>query len=315
MSLKEKILLYLQKGFLFSKIFILCLFFISCSNSENIKITPFDGKKAFEYLKYQCSLPPRIPSISGHKKLEKFIIKTLKKNNWQVELQKFSAYYELLDRKLPMINIIAYYPDKSQSEYILIGAHYDSRAYADRDKKNPRKPLPAANDGASGVAILLELSDALKHYKCNKGIILFFIDGEDGGKKEEFFCMGSKYFAKNYKFLEKIKKVIIIDMVGDKDLKIYKEGITFKHFPDFVNSFWKTASLYYPENFVDRVKYSIYDDSVPFVKKGIPTVEVIDFDYPYWHTLEDTYDKCSPVSLQVVGDTILLYLEKEKVIF
>jgi Zn-dependent M28 family amino/carboxypeptidase len=291
-------------SFKFLKIFILLTFLLSsCDFSK--KINPsFDEENSFSYLKKQVSFGVRFPGSSGHKKTAEFLEKELKKTADRVILQKFKYYAK--GKEYNLTNIIGIFEGKSKEE-ILLGAHYDTRMIAEREKliKDRKKPVLGANDGASGVAVLLELARLFKKFPPPYKIILVFFDAEDQGEIPGWdWCIGSKYFANN---MEEFSPsfAIIIDMVGDKDLQIYREMNSIKYASEIVDKIWEIGlSLNYPQ-FRPYPKYQIYDDHIPLNEKGIKSVLLIDFDYPFWHTLKDTLDKCDKKSLKIVGDVLL----------
>jgi Zn-dependent M28 family amino/carboxypeptidase len=196
----------------------------------------------------------------------------------------------------------------SESPSIIIGAHYDSRILADQDPGQGRTgPVPGANDGASGVAILLELARTLP--ADGIPVELVFFDAEDsGGLDGRDWIMGSRAFVANLKSYP--KAAIIVDMIGDVNLNIYIESNSNQ---TLVNQIWKqAANLGYSDEFIATPKYSMEDDHTPFLEAGIPAVDIIDFDYPYWHTAADTLDKVSPNSLQIVGRVLENWLSFQK---
>ena len=215
-----------------------------------------------------------------------------------------------MKKEIVLTNIIAnFYPE--EKERIHLCAHWDTRPWADQDPKieNQTKPILGANDGASGVAILLELAHILSQKKPKYGVDLVFFDGEDYGKKGNLkdFCLGSSFFAKNLEGY-KPKFGILLDMVGDKDLNIYKEQYSYTYAPDIVDFIWGKAKKLKLNSFQNQTRYSLWDDHMPLILAGIPTVDIIDFDYPYWHTTEDTPDKCSAQSLETVGRLLIAIL-------
>jgi glutaminyl-peptide cyclotransferase len=247
---------------------------------------------------------PRIPESESHKQTQNYIIETLQAFKWETSLQEGKI------GDIQLTNIIGKLGN--QKPIILIGAHYDSRIYADRenDLKNRNNPVPGANDGASGVAILLEMARIL-YNKSNQGefnyeIWLVFFDLEDnGGIMDYDWIMGSRYFIQNID--EKPQTVVILDMVGDKNLGIYQEKLSTK---SLVNEIWQTADVLGYENyFLPEEKYQILDDHVPFLEAGIPAVDIIDIEYKDWHTVNDLLSNVSPDSLKIVGDTILHWLD------
>jgi Zn-dependent M28 family amino/carboxypeptidase len=164
--------------------------------------------------------------------------------------------------------------------------------------------MPGANDGASGVAVLLEMARVLPPE--TEDIWLVFFDAEDSGGIENWdWLLGSRAFAASLQ--TNPDAVIILDMIGDADLNIYQERNSDTALTE---SIWKTAAkLGYDDVFIPQSKYRMLDDHTPFLEKGIPAVDIIDFDYPYWHTTADTPDKVSAQSLEIVGTTMLAWLE------
>jgi Zn-dependent M28 family amino/carboxypeptidase len=164
--------------------------------------------------------------------------------------------------------------------------------------------VPGANDSGSGVVVLLELARIIPD-ELNLSVRLVFFDAEDNGGIEDWdWILGSRGYADNMSTIP--DAVIILDMIGDEDLTINKE---YNSDPALMEQIWNQADeLGYNMIFLDEYKHSMLDDHTPFVEAGIPAVDIIDFDYPYWHTTADTSDKVSPVSLQIVGDTIYHWL-------
>jgi Zn-dependent M28 family amino/carboxypeptidase len=189
-----------------------------------------------------------------------------------------------------------------------VGAHYDSRILANRDP-NPllrSQPVPGANDGASGVAVLIELARTLP--PAALPIELVFFDAEDNGQIPGWdWLLGSKAFVATMQ--TRPRAMILLDMVGDADLRIPMESNSD---PALRRSIWATAArLGYRDVFVPETKYSIEDDHVPFLQAGIPAVDIIDLDYAYWHTTADTADHVSERSLQIVGDVVRTWLQEQ----
>src|SRR5512143_60610 len=254
----------------------------------------FDGQRAYEDVKTQVAFGSRVPGTEGHARVEKWIGEELTKAGWQVEVQQTEALGH------PVHNIVAKRSDASPQ--IVIGAHYDSRMFADHDPDPAQhsKPVPAANDGASGVAVLLELARSLP--KETVPVWLVFFDAEDNGRIEGWdWILGSREFVKNNSSIQP-RAAIVVDMIGDADLNIYKERNSN---PTLTDAIWAVAKgLGYERQFIPDYKFSMIDDHTPFLEAGIPAVDIIDFDYPYWHTVQDTPDKVSAESLQAVGATL-----------
>jgi glutaminyl-peptide cyclotransferase len=256
----------------------------------------FDGQRAYKDVLAQMELGPRITGSTAHSEAIKYIQAELKHAGWNSELQQttWSGFQ--------VQNIIATRSDAVPQ--IIIGAHYDSRMLADQDASpQPGAAVPGANDGASGVAILLELARSLPANITPTTLV--FIDAEDnGGIGGQDWLMGSRAYVASLTF--RPRAVVILDMVGDANLDIYMERNSD---PSLTSAIWAQAeALGYQKQFIPAQKYSMLDDHTPFIEAGIPAVDIIDFDYPYWHTSADTADKVSPGSLQIVGETIRAWL-------
>jgi glutaminyl-peptide cyclotransferase len=260
----------------------------------------FDGQRAYADVQAQVGFGPRIPGSEGHAKIQEWMHEELVKAGWQVEVQESEALGH------PIENIVARRSDESPQ--IILGAHYDSRIFADSDPDPAQHTnfVPGANDGASGVAVLLELARSLPEETVP--VWLVFFDAEDNGRIEGWdWILGSREFVKNNPLQP--RAVIIVDMIGDADLNIYKERNSN---PDLTNEIWNVAKeLGYEKRFIPEYKHSMLDDHTPFLEAGIPAVDIIDFDYPYWHTVQDTPDKVSAESLQAVGDTLRAWIIKQ----
>ena len=279
---------------------------IKCQEANNPSAPlSFDGKIAFDHVEYQVSLGPRIPGTDGHTRLVEWLVDELEEQGWDVQIQESS----LLNK--PLRNVIAMSPDPEPSgPWIILGAHYDTRMHADNDPDpaNRNQPVPGANDGASGVAVLLELARTIPDdYPGN--IWLVFFDAEDNGRLPGWdWILGSRAFVAQ--LAEQPDAVVILDMIGDADLNIMMERNSD---PTLVAEIWEqAANLGYSNQFIAVPGYAILDDHTPFLEAGIPAVDVIDFDYAYWHTIEDTTDKVSADSLQIVGDTMLAWLRSKR---
>ena len=260
----------------------------------------FDGLRAYKDVQTQVAFGPRIPGTNGHVQIQEWIRAELESAGWQVEIQKSEALGHSVE------NIVA--KRSEANPQIILGAHYDSRMFADNDPDpaNHTQPVPAANDGASGVAVLLELARTLP--KNSVPTWLVFFDAEDNGQIAGWdWIMGSREFVKNN--VIKPRAVVVIDMIGDADLNIYKERNSNA---ELTNEIWSTAgTLGYGNSFIPNYKYSMEDDHTPFLQAGIPAVDIIDFDYPYWHTTKDTPDKVSAASLEAVGKTLWTWITQQ----
>ena len=267
----------------------------------------FDGQRAFAGLLDQCRFGPRNPGSAGHRQAREYLLDKLSRTTNFVKVQDF-VYSDLEEgAELNLTNIIAsYHPEKARR--VLLCAHWDTRPFADRDPDTTRREeaILGANDGASGVAVLLEIARVISDKEPLLGVDIVLFDGEDGGEAgdHEGFCLGSKHFAR-VKGDYQPEFGILVDMIGDKDLTVYKEAYSATYALGLTDSVWVRAKEMGLACFRDSVKHAVYDDHVPLLGAGIRIIDLIDFDYPYWHTTSDTPDKCSPESLQKIGDLLL----------
>jgi len=268
----------------------------------------FDGERAYQDVIDQVALGPRTPGSEAHQKAGDWILDELSQAGWQVEEQNTERMGH------PVRNLAG---KRGQGEpWILIGAHYDSRLVANRDPQASAQttPVPGANDGASGVAVLLELARTLPQLLDGRQgqIWLVFFDVEDQGSLPGWdWILGSQAFADSLVENADGKipdAVVVADMIGDASLQIYQEKNSD---PGLTAEIWQTADeLGYSQAFIPSPRYAILDDHLPFIDAGIPAVDLIDFDYPYWHTTADTPDKVSAESLAIVGRTLSAWLLK-----
>ncbi|MBI4730751.1 MAG: M28 family peptidase [Chloroflexi bacterium] len=255
--------------------------------------TRFDGQRAYQDVLAQVAFGPRIPGSSSHAQEVIYIISELEEAGWQVVLQNTTW------EGFPVENIIAYRGIQGEAPTILLGAHYDSRLFADQDTgPGAGEAVPGANDGASGVAVLLELARTLPEDIAP--VWLVFFDAEDnGGLEGRDWAMGSRAFVAS--LAAPPQAVVIVDMVGDEDLNLNIEATSD---PALAEEIWGLAADLGYEQFIQETRFSLLDDHTPFLEAGIPAAVIIDFEYPFWHTTADTTDKVSPASLQAVGDTL-----------
>jgi len=279
------------------------LVWINLSPRTRLEPAPakFDGERAYADVLSQTELGARIPESAAHAQVRAWMQEELEQAGWQVEVQVF----ETLGHR--GYNLIASRGDSLPE--IILGAHYDSRIYADQDPDVDKRDqaLIGANDGASGVAVLLELARVLPAgEKTMPSTWFVFFDLEDNGHIPSWdWILGSRAFVAEYNFLQP-DAVVILDMIGDADLGIYLERNSD---PELRAEIWaQAAELGYETFFIPEEKFGMLDDHSPFLEAGMPAVDIIDFDYPYWHTTADTADKVSAESLQAVGDTMLAWL-------
>lgn len=263
----------------------------------------FSAQRAFALLEKQCEFGPRPPGSAAHRETQNYLFTELQKYANNAALQPLE--YKVGKETLHLNNILAEFGPPS-GETVLLAAHWDTRPIADHDPKpeNRETPILGANDGASGVAVLLELARVFKAHPPPRRVVIVLFDGEDYGKTADDMFIGSRFFARN---LGRWRPDygILLDMVGDKDLTLPIEANSWNANQAFTAAIWNRAAMLGLAPFQQRLGRAIMDDHVPLIKVGIPMVDIIDFDYPYWHTIEDTVDKCSPKSLEVVATLVI----------
>ena len=264
----------------------------------------FDADKSYEYIIKQCDFGPRYPGSKGHFEFKNYLNEFLEKNNPDTLIvYEHEINHPYNDNLITLYNFLARY-NMDANYRIMLMAHWDTREIADKDPnlENHNVPILGANDGASGTSILMVLSEVLSKNKLsNIGVDLLFIDGEDMGRNGDLqnFCIGTT------KFCEKLPNpnpeyAICLDMVADKNPHFPIEQYSYIQAPFLVNEIWNLANELGYYEFETKITQPIYDDHRALtLNSGIPAIDIIDFDYPYWHTIEDTPDKCSPKTLKI----------------
>ncbi len=286
------------------------MIFFSCERRPE-----FDGERAYSDLLTQCSFGPRVAGTEAHAKAGEFLYNSLITTTDLCRIQRFTVYDSIAGQWRDMFNIIAsYYPESDRR--IMLCAHWDSRPISDEDPDSSKfdLPVPGANDGASGIAVLLEIARLLKDHRSPVGIDIVMFDGEDYGTDDwqGGWLMGSRYFVESLQGYRP-RLAILVDMVGDSDLQIYREAISQQYAGDLNDYIWNIAGEVGVDAFIDSVKHIVSDDHIPLLSGGIKAVDIIDFDYPYWHTQEDIPDKCSAESLAKVGKVIVAAIFDERI--
>ena len=283
----------------------------SCSRPASA----FDGKRAFAVLERQCAFGPRYPGSEAHDSCFTYLVSTLRSYAPVVEVDTFSYDSPVLKKQVRLMNVVARFrPEVKQR--VLLAAHWDTRPWADRDPVVAKHHLPilGANDGASGVAVILELARVLRHGhdQPTVGVDLALFDGEDLGTDAD----PSGFFRGSNRYVEWKSEetpplfVVVADMVGSKTMVLHWEGNSRKNASNIVDLVWEEARSLGVRNFRSDVKHTVFDDHIPFLNAEIPAIDLIDFDYPYWHTTHDTVDKCSAESLEAVGRVLLSVITK-----
>lgn len=290
----------------------------------------FDGERALEFAAMQVEFGPRPVGSEALTQTGDAIIEALETAGWEVVTQEFP--YDANGQTYAVRNIIA---KRGTGPITMLASHYDTRMIADNDPDPLLQgdPVLGANDAASSSAVLLEMAEMVNdHYEIteNNQIWLVFFDAEDNGRIPGWdWILGSRYMASHLDQLgvapEDFNLMILFDMVGEADTdreyigldmvtekvgqKFYYERNSINNAPEYTAALWQLAAeLGFADQFVPEPRYTITDDHLPFIEQGVPAVDIIDFDYPYWHTTADTLDKLSATSLDRVGSVVEMYL-------
>jgi hypothetical protein len=275
----------------------------------------FNGQSSFKYLETQVAFGPRVPGSEAHRRQAAWLDSLLRARADTLIVQSWTHVTGAGD-SLPLINFVARFKPSAQPRLLFL-AHWDSRPTADSPSStDSTKPVPGANDGASGVALLLGVADELKRQPPKIGVDLLFVDGEDYAdftKTPNDVLIGSRYYAAHPAPGPQPLYAVLFDLIADKDLQIYQEGNSLVGAPEVVDLVWSTAKeLGYAGTFIGTPKHTLIDDHLELQKAGIRAIDVVDFDYPYWHTKDDTIDKVSAASLQIVGNVAVALVRREE---
>ncbi len=295
--------------------------------ARSVQSPVFNADSAYAFIAKQVDFGPRVPNTRAHVQCGDYLVAKLRSYDWQVTEQPFQAVtYDGV--RLNARNLIGSY-NPAAKKRILLAAHWDSRPFADEDPEHAAQPVPAANDGASGVGVLLELARVIRadSGKLNLGVDIIFFDAEDWGNSkvatDEYggFCLGSQYWAGNRHVQNYAAYYgILLDMVGAKNATFPKEGLSMTYAGDVVNKVWDTAArLGYNNYFINKLGSSVgIDDHVPVNKIArIPMIDIIHLNpeshgfFEHWHTVNDTMEHIDPKTLKAVGQTVLQVLYEE----
>jgi hypothetical protein len=289
---------------------------MGCRDEVPLPPKEFDSQAAFGYLRTQVEFGPRVPGTEGHRRNAEWLERMLRERADSVIVQAWSHVTATRDT-LPMSNFVARFNPAAQDR-ILYLAHWDTRPVSDGPNSgNTKTPVPGANDGASGVAVLLGVADALKKTPPAVGVDLLFVDGEDYGdfsKQPNDVLIGSRWYTAHQPPGAPPRFAVLYDLVADANLQLYQEGNSLTGAPEIVEKVWDVAKrLGYQQYFrADSAgRHTLTDDHVELQKAGIRAIDVVDFDYPAWHTPDDNLSQVSAASLQVVGDVALAVLRLE----
>jgi hypothetical protein len=295
--------------------------------TEGEKIIAFNKERALGYIKQICDLGPRLSGTDAMTKQQELIQKHLEGQGAKVEMQKFTARQRSQPQSVAMANLIArWYPERAHR--ILLAAHYDTRPIADRepDPRDWRKPFLGANDGAAGPALMMELAYHLASMPTNVGIDFVLFDGEeyvfnnrpqDSGGDLYFF--GSEHFAKEYSRKRandskspRYVSAIVVDMIAGKDARFLHEQYSYTQAGPLDEAIWKIARDVGADAFRPEIGYAMLDDHLALLKVRIPTIDIIDADYPYWHRLADVPANCSGETMEQVARVLTTWMQRAR---
>jgi len=286
----------------------------ACADGGAMQFVPeFDGARALERARTQLAFGPRIPGTDGHAAMAAWLDSAARATADTVIVQRWH-HTTLTGDSIPMVNVIARF-NPAAATRVLYLAHWDTRPVADADSSHDKTaPVPGANDGASGVSILLGVMDALKARPTRIGVDILFVDGEDFGKFEGDYhdvLIGSRYYAKHPVATAKPEFAVLFDMVGAREARIKREGYGSIAAPAVVDRVWSVAGrMGYGHIFVQESGGALIDDHKSLIDAGIRAIDVIGWDYPAWHTPDDTIDKLSVETLEAVGNVAVAVLRE-----
>jgi hypothetical protein len=294
------------------RLVISALLLAGCERTPVPSPSEIDGAAALGYVKSQLEFGPRIPGTEGHRRMASWLDSLLRARADTVVGQAWD-HTAVDGTVVPLRNFIARFQPAAE-ERLLFLAHWDTRPRADAPgSRDHDAPVPGANDGASGVAVLLAMADALQRIPPAIGVDLLFVDGEDFGDfgVDKDVLLGSRYYARNPLPGPKPLFAVLFDMVGDRDLQIYQEGNSLTAAPEVVELVWKVAAgTGYGRLFPAEPRHTISDDHIPLQQAGFRAIDLIDFDYPHWHTPDDTFDKVSAESLKAVAEVAMAVVRR-----
>ena len=283
--------------------------------------TPFDADSAYSYVAAQTAFGPRVPGSQAHRLCGDYIAGKLRQAGLAVSFQD-TVIIDGNGARRPVRNIIGSFRPSAPTT-VLLAAHYDSRPNADQDPDpaNHSKPIDGANDGASGVAVILELARHLSSLPENVGVEVAILDQEDNGDyagDDELWCIGSQAWAQMARNRATLPAMgILLDMVGGRDAVFNPELFSKTYAPALVTHVWSTAAKNgYAHRFPTKIGGALNDDHLYIMRAGVPCIDIVESANPAtgsfnptWHTLDDTLENIDPATLKAVGDVVLLSLK------
>jgi hypothetical protein len=293
------------------------------------KLPKVDGDRAAKYVKQLCDLGPRVSGTAGMARQQELLTKHFEGLGGKVTRQEFQVRQRSQRADVRMTNlVVSWFPDRKKR--VIFCSHYDTRPAAHEEpQRNWNKPFLSANDGTSGVALLMEVAHHLKDFPTGVGLDFVIFDGEEyifdpgvpGFREGDKYFLGSEHFAGQYakdreKLPHRYEAAILLDLFAHENARLAVEGYSWQFAPKLVGEVWKVAEAVGAKSFKTergfRRGLEVLDDHIALNQAGIPAIDVIDFDYEHWHKLTDTPDKCSPKQLAEVGTVLLAWLSTQK---
>ncbi|HLJ95631.1 MAG TPA: M28 family peptidase [Gemmataceae bacterium] len=278
----------------------------------------FDPQRAMGYLESICKIGPRISGTEGMRQQQELVKKHFEAHGAKVEFQRFTARQLSQKQPVEMANlIVSWHPERERR--VILCSHYDTRPIADQepDPRQWTQPFLSANDGGSGVALLMELANHLGELKTEVGVDVVLFDGEEyifDPKRDKYF-FGSEHFGQVYR-QERPKHryvaAVLLDMIAGKNARIPMEPFSVYNARALVDELWKVAAELRCTAFEKRPGQAVQDDHLALQRAGIPAVDLIDFSYPHWHRLSDVPENCSGESMQQVARVLTVWLGRVK---
>jgi hypothetical protein len=292
--------------------------FASDRAAKGGKAIPFDGERAMRYLNAICDLGPRMSGTPAMRKQQELIRKHFEDLGFKVRLQKFDGKQASQKFAVPMANIIvSFFPERDRRA--ILCSHYDTRPIADQepDVRKWREPFLSANDGGSGVALLMELGNHMKDFPTKIGVDFVFFDGEEYifERDRDKYFLGSKHFAQTWKSEPDRPKyigAILMDMIAGKGAHFPAEGHSVQNSRALCAELWDIAAELHCDAFKYELGDTVQDDHIQLQYVGIPAVDIIDFSYKHWHRLTDVPANCAPEGMEQVARVLSTWLQRQK---
>lgn len=288
--------------------------------NQTVEAPPFDADSAYAYVARQVAFGPRVPGSEAHRRAGEWLASELRRHGADVILQR--ATLTAFDgTKLPAVNILGRLNPEAADRTLLV-AHWDCRPWADQDPdvSKRRQPVDGANDGASGVGVILEIARQLNLAGSEKGVDILFVDAEDWGAEndEDSWALGTRHFMDNPPVEDfNPREAILLDMVGGRDAVFCREYFSQQNAPALNDAIWATAaSLGHSSLFTNRIGGAVTDDHIHLLENGIPAIDIIEFHperesgfNPRWHTASDNMEGIDRETLRAVGETVATYIK------